>query len=421
MIYIGIDWGTHSSKVYTFDSRTNTGTLGSIIDSTLYFSKQREIVGISEGFRNMGEEDFLPNHFPIKRQMILNPNISFWEGKSDDTNLTLGASITLSLLALLREAIKDIGSENRNKIADICFSFPNWSPELDINHNIAQRKFRQAAYFAVSIAMDGKYDEIIPQNGVSNTVFLELISSLQPSNVFSPLEMDKITQIKDPVDDKLSLSYLPESLAAGIPYLLYLQREANHAYRLLVIDVGAGSTDIGYLTQWRLTKNDPFHMVYFKPAPAISLAGESITEAVAKKFNLTRHEAENRKIELTNLGKLNEQVRYVREEWIPTIAGRVFEYISSLPKHVLMEKPAPVQIIVTGGSGAIPELIQAILEKVEAGLKANGNKPRYCPPSALRAENTEINLYPNIDAFETGRRSVSIGAGQPNKSKLIFA
>ena len=74
----------------------------------------------------------------------------------------------------------------------------------------------------------------------------------------------------------------------------------------------------------------------------------------------------------------------------------------------------------TGGSGAEPDLINSILHKVEAGLNANKNKPFNYPASALRAKNPVINLYPQIDSFETGRRSVSIEAEQPLKSKLIF-
>ena len=423
MYHIGIDWGTQSSKVYTYDDENKSGNLGVMCDSTLFYDKRNDIVGFSDEFlQNIGggSPDIASNLFSIKRQMIMNPTISFWCGESDDINLTLGASITLSLLALLRKAISDIELSNRENISEVCFSFPNWSPGLDIKHDIALKKFKQAAYLAVTIALNEKYDGLIPHKGIRNKEFQNVINKLLPVPDFPKFDIDKITQLNDKFNDKLSISYLPESLAAGLPYLLHLQYGSNHAFRLLVIDVGAGSTDIGYLTQWRLTKNDAFHMVYFKPAPAINYAGESITKAVARQFNLNSQDAEVKKISLSSLGTLSIEVPYVKDEWIRIISERVRDYICSLPKHILMDRPEPVRIIITGGSGAVPGLQEALKSKVEIGLAINENRPNNCPPRSLTAENISIQLDPNKDTFETGRRSVSIGAGQPSKSKLMF-
>jgi len=423
MVHIGIDWGTQSSKSYIFDEGSGGPVLGPIIESALHHDTQQDMIFFSKAKIPM-EEITQPGRFeksyPIKRQMIDNPNVSLWEGVMDDTNLTLGASIVFSLVAILRSAIAAAAIIDRTVIKEICFSFPNWSPSLDTGHDRSFRKFRQAARVAIQIATDGRYDHIDPQSGVHIPTFSGVVNALRTAWEPNPLTIDKVTQLSDTLDIGISVNYLPESMASGFPYLLKLQSGHEYAFRLLVVDVGAGSTDIGYMIQNRKGPKDPFYIVYFKPAPALNIAGIAITNNVSRVFGINSEEAEDRKIELSTTNRLSQAIPYVAQEWIPAIANTARDYVASLRHHVLMDKREPVNVILTGGSSAVPGLLEEVLVKVEQGLGANPKKGSNSPRVALTARHANIAILPGIDVFETGRRSVSVGAGQPNKSRMIF-
>jgi hypothetical protein len=85
--------------------------------------------------------------------------------------------------------------------------------------------------------------------------------------------------------DNVKWSYLVESCAAGLPYLRDIIQDIEEAApagrqglgKLLIIDVGAGSTDVGYMLRTIGTAENLF---YFPPAATFEVAGNALTKAL---------------------------------------------------------------------------------------------------------------------------------------------
>lgn len=83
-------------------------------------------------------------------------------------------------------------------------------------------------------------------------------------------------------DGKLRWGFITESGAAGLPYLRAMDIEdvpgAHGLAKLLVIDVGAGSTDIGYMLRVRHRETRKEKLYYFTPASSFPVAGNELTK-----------------------------------------------------------------------------------------------------------------------------------------------
>lgn len=85
-----------------------------------------------------------------------------------------------------------------------------------------------------------------------------------------------------PNHDILKWRYLVESCAAGLPYLRTIVLNSPPGVpglgKLLVVDVGAGSTDIGYMLRTISVNSSSENLLYFTPAPTCPIAGNKLTE-----------------------------------------------------------------------------------------------------------------------------------------------
>jgi hypothetical protein len=212
-----------------------------------------------------------------------------------------------------------------------------------------------------------------------------------------------------------------ESCAAGFPKLERLlpdpadaTKTEDHWVKLLVVDVGAGSTDVGYLVSSRNRAGQLFFN-YLRPAPTLEWAGEKLTEMVRDYYRnkgrpMVPEEAEFRKLYAPDEWKNEEFVK----EWTRRIANHAAEYIVSVPDTARLPEPAipGLRIVLTGGSGVIRDLDLDV--QVENAVKEALLKRRSDVPSNVVARTKTVNLnldWPK-DPVDQGRRAVSIGAGK---------
>jgi hypothetical protein len=220
-----------------------------------------------------------------------------------------------------------------------------------------------------------------------------------------------------------------ESCAAGFPALWRLlvdpteaKKTEDHWVKLLVVDVGAGSTDIGYLVSSR-NRQDQLFFNYLKPAPTLEWAGEKLTEMVRDYYrsrgrDITTEEAEIRKVSAPEEWRDEEFVK----DWTKRIANRVADYIVLVPDASrLLEPSIPgLKIVLTGGSGVIPGLGLDVAVQT-AVTTALMNRRTDVPTSVVgRTAIARTNLDWPEDPIDQARRAVSMGVGNKAFGELRY-
>lgn len=212
-----------------------------------------------------------------------------------------------------------------------------------------------------------------------------------------------------------------ESCAAGFPKLERLlvdpeeaKKTEDHWVKLLVVDVGAGSTDVGYLVSSR-NRDGQLYFNYLTPAPTLNWAGEKLTEMVRDYYRnrgraIGPEEAEILKVNAPDEWKNEEFVK----QWSKRIACHAADYIVSVPDTARLPEPSipGLRIVLTGGSGVIRDL--GLDAEVERAVKqALLNRRSDVPTSVVgRTKSVDLNLDWPSDPIDQGRRAVSIGAGK---------
>jgi len=151
--------------------------------------------------------------------------------------------------------------------------------------------------------------------------------------------------------------FIVESGAAGIPYLRVMQlprqRGIGGLGKLLVVDVGAGSTDVGYMLRTtNLESGEPI-FYHLRPAPAFPIAGNQLTEDLLKHYRAQNRrmgyrEAEAQKTSGTSWCNLP----FVRA-WRKQICDHVETYVLGIPDDRWLPVEKPLNVVVTGGSGLV--------------------------------------------------------------------
>ena len=224
---------------------------------------------------------------------------------------------------------------------------------------------------------------------------------------------------------KLTWGFLVESCGAGLPYLREITTDMEGQAppglsglgKLLVIDVGAGSTDVGYMLRSITREGEQEQLSYFPPAPTCDIAGNALTDKLRQYYfaqgtELTLYDAENRKI----LDQDWHEFEFAKS-WRNGIANHVKEYVKSIPDERWLLRAIPVQVILTGGSGIVPGLENEIMEGIEKGLNERGMASHE-----IKRESVQKILqgWDFSSQSEYARRAVSIGAADKDKPRLKF-
>ena len=152
--------------------------------------------------------------------------------------------------------------------------------------------------------------------------------------------------------------FIVESGAAGLPYLRAMKANNRTGIaglaKVLVVDVGAGFTDVGYMLKTSNVTTGAPTLYYFHPASTFAEAGNALTEELVKHHRaqnkpITWAEAEAEKLADTSWHKLP----FV-QLWIRHICDHVAQYVLGVPDERWLPTPVKLHMIVTGGSGLVP-------------------------------------------------------------------
>ena len=438
-VCIGLDWGTHSSK-WWFAAIEDSGRLlspktpGAVLDSTIY--RTGETLKLVRE-RTVSDSEIQDPR--VKRFLLQDPQgASFWDAPREGIGISLGDAATLSLSVLLGDAVSRLKKQElqigRETKVSIVYSLPNWIGS-DPKHQAARRRMFQTTVVLAGVLGRLGFDRL---PGVNEKVNLqewanslrEIRAAEHSRQQFQRAPQDFATLVEhefvSPTSEGLSWRLAPESSAAGFPQLLRLlmpveeaKKTQDHWVKLLVVDVGAGSTDAGYFISSRRATGTLL-LNYLKPAPTQDYAGEQLTEMLKsfyfhkKHREITTQEAET--IKLSAPGEwVNEKFA---KTWRTEIAEHVGDYMLHVPDELRLGQPVipGLKIVMTGGSGLVDGLAKAIRDAVIEALLNRGIAGNV----ANRTEVSELLLDWPEDRVDRARRAVSVGAGDSTFGQLRY-
>jgi hypothetical protein len=429
VVWAGIDWGTHSSKWAFFRGQDHTApVVGPIRNSNLLRQDNRLTFSPPSNLH-------LKTIHSIKKRIISDPASPFWDGLRLDTQTTIGEAVAFSLVNLLKDLAAELtrrGIQRGSETPwDIGFSLPNWVEQEDEVQRMALRHFHQAVMVALAIFAHNELGKLpnpgepfsIDQWRSLVAVFVEDFESSHSAGwgdgeqgISAETLARKDTYHVGP----FRCSYIVESCAAGLPYLKAMgdprEDDTPKIRKLLVVDVGAGSTDIGYMLRTISPVDRQWVMNYFTPGNTHGLAGDDLTERIQRGL----WDAGRRDVNFEEAQ--TEKERGVGGDWPATldwirgIARHGADYIRVIDDTVRLPYDPPLEIILTGGSGpSIPNLAQEIRRQVVEALQARG-----FGQIAGRTDVASVVLpeYGLSDAIAYARQIVSLGAADPEKPRL---
>ncbi len=294
---IGIDWGTHSSK-WCYQDANKRAIVGQIWDSAVW-REGDHLTMYAMNRRHRGDR----GETALKRKLIQDPDQAFWEGPRPKLGATLGEATVFSLLSLLCDAhntLKRMGvsDEELNSLL-FRFSHPNWITPDKVT---ALSYYRDAAIVALSACRDAPGCSIEEDAfHTSVTDIRDIVEShhgktaglmpLPPSYNHTEYHACLRGTIKE-----IAWELVFESCAAGFPYLVEAEPElfdpdtfevSQHQWvrKILVVDIGAGSTDAGYMLRTikldQRTRKPVSPLLIWLPAhDALEKAGNWLTDRI---------------------------------------------------------------------------------------------------------------------------------------------
>jgi hypothetical protein len=417
--HLGIDWGTHSSKwaCYLHDREKYSKSFPlyssdiTCANNTLTFGE--ELANDDDGVRG------------LKGVLITDPlGGSFWESSRLDTGTSLGAAVSFSLCCLLANAFEQLKLSNRE--VEIAFSFPNWLVDTGKKTAAAARNFREAAAVAVHLVNTLPSSQL-PKPGrryaAQDWVAAVRDSKDRAVKDLSTFDIETVMQTSfESAAENVTWGFITESGAAGLPYLRALDIEdvpgAHGLAKILVIDIGAGSTDIGYMLRTRHRETGKEKLYYFRPASSFPVAGNELTNELlthqsAKNQPITRAEAEARKLQDTGWHNL----AFVKT-WRKRISQHVAEYVTGIPDFRWLPLPVTLNVVLTGGSGLVPGIKEAVKLAAVKALESRGVDSRTCNKVITPGEHLP-NLSFRTEA-EYARRAVCLGASDSDRPGCTY-
>jgi hypothetical protein len=426
-LWIGIDWGTHSSKWVCHRDNSENPAAGEIHNSTLVRINEQLLFPRGQDIPE-GDERIES----LKGIIIKDPFGPFWDADRMDSHSSLGEAVSFSFCCLLTDVsrfLKEGHGIDTEAVAakEIGFSLPNWLRGNDKKSKTALLHFHQAVNISCW-AFDSIKHIDLPCPGMPFPIerWKRIVSDGRRACrcETEDISVDTLTQDSYGVD-KLRWSYLVESCAAGLPYLrsiiTTIEKEAPAGLaglgKLLVVDVGAGSTDIGYMLR-TISREGRENLFYFPPAATFEIAGNDLTERLRSYYEqrgepITLSEAEARK-----LGEVDWYKFEFASDWRLRIRRRTKEYVSVITDARWLPAEVPLQIVVTGGSGLVKGLKDEIKAGVMEGLEARGIHHQTIDKTRLIDE--RLSGWRFEAEAEYARRAVSIGAADLDKPALKY-
>ena len=364
-LYLGIDWGTHSSKwVWARGARAEF----KILRSEVRLDNDHLLLSADappSGSVFMGG---------LKKQLINNPSTPFWGGLQRGMRLSLGELFAFSLWRLMSEAYAAAPrvASKQPDLLEIRFSLPNW---VDIDSGaVGRATYEQAARVACNIFVADRTSWVQEQQP-RRLVWQKRVSrALDELGISDDLPIDHHPQgfrtlLKQEckINDNTRFRFVAESSAAGLTGLLRSdQEDALGVLKILVVDVGAGSTDIGYLLKTKQA------LCQLPPANTCQIAGENLSRRILDIYRSRGRQISFDEAELikTTGSETGWRKHPTVKDWINAIADHVREYVSVVTDKRWLPYQPGLFVFVTGGSGVVPGLDKALLDATIDGLRS---------------------------------------------------
>jgi hypothetical protein len=429
---IGIDWGTHSSK-WTWtgletDSIKPIRGRFKILRSDVRLNETNNSIFLSVDPPPSGSI-YAPN---LKGALIKDPDGSFWVGARKRVKLTRGELVSFSLWYLLGEAYQNCCESLQNEPGevDVRFSLPNW---VDIDAGaVARACYEQAAHVTCHIFAGNRGGGSRTAYSVRESWQEKTREALTQLKISDESEINRDPQgfrmmLQKPINigQGVKFCFVAESSAAGLAGLRVEEMETDIeetkvVRKILVVDVGAGSTDIGYVIRAIPPKNSKANesLCQLPPANTCQIAGADLSNRIVEIYRSRGEEmgfteAETRKI----VGDDHEWLSHPAVvDWKHTIAAHVKRYVTDIPDNYWLPLKNPgLQVLVTGGSGAVTGLRDEILAAAKEGLANRGY------PLNVVQETTLMDLrLEGSDAKDANRLAVAIGAASEDLPRLGY-
>lgn len=376
----------------------------------------------------------------LKRKLIQDPDQSFWDGPRPKLGVTLGEAVVFSILCLLIDAQRTMLDRGRTLVngrsATLRFSHPNWITEDNVR---ALECYRDAVVVATSIFLEGLDFKSGPRS--INIAADALRSAVQRHRVI----MSRLRKFPSQYTHREYLDcstgsingttweLVFESCAAGFPYVLEGEYDTfeselrkfpatRRIRKILVVDVGAGSTDAGYLVRTIRPRNvrgimKPL-LIWLPAADALEVAGRWLTDKILADFkqqgrHVTAAEAEDYKIS----SQIWYEKPYVRE-WTALIADHVAEYVRGICDEICLPNNPELEVVLTGGSSVVEPLRDETLRQVRSALRRRGIGEALSDATKLIEVAHPESLGRSYRAVEVAQLAVSLGASDPRLADL---
>jgi hypothetical protein len=419
---IGVDWGTHSSK-WNWMSGEDSFDRGefNILPSDVQLDANSDRIFLSP---DPPSEDSVFES-GIKGTLIRDPYGPFWIGPRRQVKLTLGELVCFSLWSLLSEAYQNLsekGSTEPREI-EVRFSLPNWVGLTGAAE--ARSKYEQAARVACYMFVQDRAAWLQRPSPSRSEWQAAVCGALRELQLSDDLEVDRTgfrsaIQKNFKVDDCISFRFVAESSAAGLTGLREFEGDSSrprYLRKILVVDVGAGSTDIGYVLRTIPVVGANEVLVQLPPANTCSIAGKALTESIVKIYRARGErigfgEAERRK---TAGGGGDWLPDPSVTEWKRGIAEQVETYVADIADERWLPYEPSLHVLITGGSGVVIGLREEILTAVKNGLKQHAVDQRVIDGTALMTLDT-TGPYAN----DVNRLAVALGAASEELPTLSY-
>ena len=417
--HIGIDWGTHSSKICLAVPPTDYAP--TLFSSDLLHENDQLVFSPTGEFR---PENIVRR---LKSDLIEHSlRFPFWSTDDrPDTGTSLGEAVVFSIMCLLTASRRQLHKEHRSvdfRTVELGFSFPNWLAEDDRKATAAAQSFCEAVSVAVTIVTTecvkalpapGKpfsiatLKAIVDKARAATKHISPQTLTIQGMNTTSFRNSERAPEWK----------FVVESGAAGLPYLRAMRLRNDPGTqglaKLLVIDVGAGSTDVGYMLKTSNVNTAAPAFYYFHPASTFAEAGNALTDDImkhhqAKNDPITWSEAEAQKVSKRAWHKLP----FV-DLWVRHICDHVAQYVRGVPDQRWLPLPMKLHVVVTGGSGLVPTLKEQLEQSVVKALKDRRFSRQTC--KAVQMVDKYQPRFNLSTEAEVARMAVCFGAADPDK------